>query len=317
MRKTIELAIDRWRGILTSFGVDESFLTGRHGPCPLCGGKDRFHWDNKNGSGSYFCHTCGPGSGIDLLMKYTGMEFKEAADAIDKRIGNIDAEPQNYKPDTQQNKIRLQKIAKELKFITKGDPVELYLNSRGLSGLACNNLKMHPGLTQVCGQVKPLGKFPAMVASIRNREGKVSSFHITYLNQDGTKAEVENQKKILPSFSRLVGGAIRLFEPMEGSICVAEGVETALAASKMFGLPCWSVCNSRLMEGFEVPDGVNSVFVCADNDSNYTGHKSAYTLANKLSLAGYETDVHLPKKAGTDFADEWLEMKTGQIKTTS
>ncbi|MEA3307492.1 MAG: primase-helicase zinc-binding domain-containing protein, partial [Elusimicrobiota bacterium] len=43
----------KWYSILTSLGVPESYLTGKHGACPLCrSGKDRWRWDNKDGRGT-------------------------------------------------------------------------------------------------------------------------------------------------------------------------------------------------------------------------------------------------------------------------
>ena len=52
LNNAAELASGRWHGILTALGVPQEFLTGKHGPCPICGGKDRFRFDNKNGRGT-------------------------------------------------------------------------------------------------------------------------------------------------------------------------------------------------------------------------------------------------------------------------
>lgn len=37
-------AIGRWPDLLTAVGIDTPF-NGKHGPCPACGGKDRFRFD--------------------------------------------------------------------------------------------------------------------------------------------------------------------------------------------------------------------------------------------------------------------------------
>lgn len=50
-------------------------------PCPMCGGKDRFRYTDRSGEGAYVCRGCGGGSGIDLIMKSTGMEFGEVIDS--------------------------------------------------------------------------------------------------------------------------------------------------------------------------------------------------------------------------------------------
>ena len=61
---TIERARGRWREILPLFGIAPHFLVNKHGPCPICGGKDRFRFDDKDGSGSYFCNVCRAGNGV-------------------------------------------------------------------------------------------------------------------------------------------------------------------------------------------------------------------------------------------------------------
>ena len=60
---TIERARHRWREILPQLGIETRFLQNKHGPSPLCGGKDRFRFDDRDGTGSYYCNQCGPALG--------------------------------------------------------------------------------------------------------------------------------------------------------------------------------------------------------------------------------------------------------------
>lgn len=53
MTGTVERARGRWREILPQLGIDTSYLRTRHGPCPLCGGKDRFRWDDNHPTCSF------------------------------------------------------------------------------------------------------------------------------------------------------------------------------------------------------------------------------------------------------------------------
>jgi putative DNA primase/helicase len=46
---TIERARHRWREILPRLGIETRFLVNKHGPCPLCRGKDRFRFDDRDG----------------------------------------------------------------------------------------------------------------------------------------------------------------------------------------------------------------------------------------------------------------------------
>ena len=55
-----EAARGRWPEILASLGgLSDQQLTDDHQPCPLCGGNDRYRFDDKDGSGSWFCNQCG------------------------------------------------------------------------------------------------------------------------------------------------------------------------------------------------------------------------------------------------------------------
>lgn len=59
------------------------------GPCPLCGGRDRFLvWPEQNdGQGSFSCRQCGiSGDVIEWFMRVDGMTFQEAAKAAGRKL---------------------------------------------------------------------------------------------------------------------------------------------------------------------------------------------------------------------------------------
>ena len=95
MQSITDLAQGRWFEILTLVGgIAPTFLQNQHGPCPLCGGKDRWRWDDIDGSGSGFCGQCGGKhqsgggmGGMDVLMRIKGWDFKEAARRVEKHLG--------------------------------------------------------------------------------------------------------------------------------------------------------------------------------------------------------------------------------------
>ena len=80
----------RWPDLLSHFcALSPEQLSDKHQPCPLCGGKDRYRFDDRDGTGSWFCNQCGgrdqmggAGSGMDLLMRFTGWTFNEAVSRI-------------------------------------------------------------------------------------------------------------------------------------------------------------------------------------------------------------------------------------------
>ncbi|HBJ75259.1 MAG TPA: alpha helicase [Syntrophaceae bacterium] len=71
------------------------------GPCPACGGENRFHvWPNQNeGRGSYWCRSCEKaGDNIQFLRDFDGMGFKEACDELG--IDLPDRPAQDARPST-------------------------------------------------------------------------------------------------------------------------------------------------------------------------------------------------------------------------
>jgi putative DNA primase/helicase len=126
--KTIEAAAGKWPGILKHFGLADEYLQNRHGACPLCGGKDRYRFDDKDGTGSYFCSGCGAGYGMDLLTKYTNKDFKDAANEVDQIVGNIHAEAIR----NQKNTERTKNLCKYLIAAKDSPQVMAYLKSRKL-----------------------------------------------------------------------------------------------------------------------------------------------------------------------------------------
>ena len=75
-----------WRQTLENYGCH--LPSGRHhGPCPVCGGKDRFRFDDKEGRGTWFCSQCDPqsGGGLLLLSRFLGKPTIEVANEL---LGN-------------------------------------------------------------------------------------------------------------------------------------------------------------------------------------------------------------------------------------
>jgi len=305
--KTAEAAVGKWYGILTALGVDERYLRNKHMDCPVCGGTDRFRFDDKDGRGTFYCTHCGPGDGMKLAQLFTGLDFPEVAARIDGLVGNIEARsaPQQQQRDP---RILLNRIRRGLQPADGDTPVRRYLERRGVLGDKFPAVKYHPALEYwERGEpgAKPVlvGRFAAMIAPMLGIDGRPITYHITYLTDDGQKAPVPSQKKIMPATAPLEACAIRLYGNHE-RIGIAEGIETALAAHKLFGVPVWSVANSAIMKKFIPPLFVKDVLIFGDNDANYEGQAAAYSLACSLSKRGIQIDVKIPDQVGTDWADE-------------
>lgn len=295
-------AAGKWPSVLNLLGIDSKYFNGKHQDCPICqAGKDRFRWNRSTEYGH--CNHCGALSPVDMAIHWTGKPYKEAAGEIRKVLGvaRVSTTPEYKSDDAEKNQARIERIKSGLKTINGECIASRYLAGRGLKVLPKKDCYFHPAIEYWSGTEKTI--HPAMVSIFRNIEGKGSTFHITYLTPDGKKANVESPKKILPVVLPLSGCAIRLFNPAQGVLAIAEGVETALAVHQLEGLPVWASGNAGQMAALKIPDEVREVWIYGDNDANYVGQKAAYTLANRLINEGKKVFVEIAKEVGGDFLD--------------
>ncbi|ARL91585.1 DUF7146 domain-containing protein [Burkholderia pseudomallei] len=290
-----ELAYGRWPGILATLGIDPKFLSNRHGPCPLCGGRDRWRFDDK-GRGTWYCTHDGAGDGISLLQKLKGWDFKETARQIEAIIGVVPKSTPRHEFTDEQKRQALRKAWKESRPVTKGDPVWTYLNRRTGVEEVSSAIRFHPNL-----RYDATRSFPAMLATVTMPDGKASTMHRTWLDGEGGKAPVDEPKKVMAGTIKT--GAIRLTDTCE-CLGIAEGIETALRASMRFGVPTWAAISAGGLRDWEAPEGVKHVIVFGDNDANFTGQSAAFALGHRLAMSGLIAEVFIPQQTGTDWADE-------------
>lgn len=294
----------RWRGILSAFGIDGKLLTGKHGPCPICGGKDRFRFDDKAGNGTWICSQCGAGSGVDLVMRIEGCDFRTAAPKIEAQIGTA---PFLAGKTTRTDADKLDDMRKFWKRanpvpVTPGDPVDLYLRNRGV---AITAIPSDVRFVAQCRHSESRTSHPAMLALVRDPAGEVRALHRTFLTIDGRKADVDPVRMVMGSLPS--GCAVRLTNtgPIMG---VAEGIETALSASILFGVPTWAALNDNRLAAWSPPEGVREVVVFADNDENFAGQRAAHQLRERLG-SKFSVKIELPTTAGSDWNDELRERR--------
>jgi len=280
----------KWHSILANYGLNDKQLSKKHTSCPICGGKDRFRLTDYKGNGEWICNQCGNGNGIDLIMRLDSIDFKQAIEIVKPLIGHIEPVVIQQVPTV--------KIMANLKALFKSATKEVitpYLVNRGIT--VKPDVWYHPSMIYFNEGNKTFHY--GMLGVVSSAEGEAIAAHRTYLTKDGQKANVPEVKKMTSAIKSISGGAIRLFKH-NGVLGIAEGIETACAATQIFGIPTWAAICANGMEKFIVPEGVTELHIFADNDMNGTGQKAADVLSKRYKDISV---IHVAEKINTDWAD--------------
>ncbi|MFN3946399.1 MAG: toprim domain-containing protein [Allosphingosinicella sp.] len=174
-------------------------------------------------------------------------------------------------------------------------PAAAYLRARGLPA-GDPELRFHP---RTPDGPRPLTRFrPALIAAVRDSAGLVA-VHRTFLGPNAGSGTVLRRAAL----GRLGAGAVRLGGTAR-RLGLAEGVETALSATRLFGLPCWATLGSERFALVALPPGVESLVLFLDNDA---GGRRAEALA-RARFAGLRIEARHPSESGAD----WNDMISGK-----
>jgi putative DNA primase/helicase len=232
------------------------------------------------------------------LKRAKGWDFKTTAKEVDAVLGHVhESDKPKPKFDEKQRVAMLNRLWQSGVPLQAGDPVCQYLSSRDvLPDSAPTCLRYVERCPNPDG-----GQGPAMLARVCDSDGNPLNIHRTFLEI----APGEKRKRAMMPGELPGGCAVRL-SPVHGSrLGVAEGVETALAASRRFGIPVWAALNSTLLGKWVPPQGVEEVVVFGDCDPAYGGQSAAFALAHRLATRlRLNVEVRIPNTVGLDWADK-------------
>lgn len=166
--------------------------------------------------------------------------------------------------------------AKEQPFL--GSPADRYLQSRGIDVRALGRMPGALGWLPQQPHTESGGDWPVLLAGFSDARGRIVSVHRTWLARDGVgKAPVDPERKIWPAFA---GSAARLWRGESGlsiedaakhglreTLVLGEGLEDCLSAA--VARPehrIWAVGALFNLELITLPECIDRVIVCADND---------------------------------------------------
>ena len=228
--------------------------------------------------------------GLLLAKCHAGCTFQAIIEALrhlgfvdtpapQSRAGKIseDASQRTDRTDTNQNAQWAEQLWNESLPIA-GSLAETYLNARGITCDLPDTLRFHAA----CWHGSTRKRLPVMVARIDG--GESFAIHRTYLDSDGSKANVDQAKLMLGSVS---GGAVRLSDD-PGPLVVAEGIETAL--SLRCGLlqekaAVWAALSTSGLKSLRLPDQPHKLIIASDGDD--AGRKAANELAERATALGW------------------------------
>jgi len=189
----------------------------------------------------------------------------------------------------------------------RASPAKAYLESRGILA-ASPALRFHPRTP-----LGPKGRarfLPAMIAAVSLDEGPIA-IHRTFLSTEASgKAAFEKPKRALGALGE---AAVRLFAPVSGKFGLAEGVESAMSAYALTGIPVWATLGNERFGLVSVPESVTELHLFVDHDAG--GELAASRGLAAYAREGRTIHVRKPSSRDTDWNDEltaWLRRKAAR-----
>lgn len=278
-----------WRQTLENYGCH--LPSGRHhGPCPVCGGKDRFRFDDKEGRGTWFCSQCDPqsGGGLLLLSRFLGKPTIEVANEL---LGNAQERSRApvYRSFVSEDQIRkanheqARKGAEALLASSELRP-HPYMSDRGLDGQWLVNGEPIMGRDRSVIQPGELLLVPAYKA-----EGDGSML----VNVQKIKANKEKR----PIYGGDMAAVYHKLDGHQKLIAIAEGYATGVTVNQVTGALTYCAFNTGNLAAVAAwasgqHPGV-PVVLFADNDEHGAGLRYAKDAAAPLGAT-----VALPPELG-------------------
>jgi phage/plasmid primase-like uncharacterized protein len=318
-------------GIGDGFRFFKDVVDTGGGLCNTCGtyhdGFDLIHWL----TGQEFRET------LNQIAEYLRVEPETPGDPNQEkvvpisrltpvRIAEIKALQEKAKAglqaDSQKANENIQRVWRESVSLIDGlpNPLFCYFKYRGVllrkeQMVTGDHIRYHSELPYYDedeeGNLEMIGKYPAIIAAIRDLNGDIITLHRTYLEPSGCKAEVRSARKMMaiPANKKVTGAAIQLGGfPADGVLGVSEGLETAMSIMKVYQIPTWSLVNTTLLENFIPPEGLKTLLIWADKDKKQGGQSAAQALHEALQPTGIDVHILLPQRPVIGKSVDWNDI---------
>jgi hypothetical protein len=269
--------------------------------CPAHGGRSLSIKEGQDGIPLYYCHGAGCSySEIKAAMHDMGLSTGSAAprqDNINLTFGV------RRSPDECERNIGTTVDIYRQSQGAAGTPLLPYIRSRGITLAIPEVLRFHPQAPHRCGWY-----FPAMIALVVGPNGTPYGCHMTFLKGDGSGKYPFPEKSLQRETRGTVGGGSVQLMPYDPSceLCIAEGIESALSAAQLFGLPAWAALSTSGLRALELPIEIRKIAIAIDHDLNGAGQVAALSAYTRWTDEGRKVRLLMPPTPGTDFNDMLL-----------
>jgi len=262
--------------------------------------------------GTWFDHEAGEGGGVlDLIKREIGCTTPAAIEWLQGELGEYvptvqpvsSAEQEREQSNLRDAALRIWRDCKP----AKGTLVQTYLQNRHVGfGAELADIGFHPRCPFGKNEAGEQVYHPCMVALVRSPgDLRPLGIHRTALTMDGLKID---RKMLGPCH----GGVVVLSpHKLDDEIGIAEGIETALSASRLFERPVWATLNAGSMAAFEPLGGVGALTIFADND--VAGEKASQACAQEWVATGAFVEIEMPMRDGWDFNDVLAAFERGEL----
>lgn len=145
--------------------------------------------------------------------------------------------------------------------------------------------------------------------------GDLTGIQTISLNDDGTPVRDENTgRKRKRSYGRIAGNAVRFGwqdSTRIATLGLAEGVETALSAAAMLGIPVWATLGTSNMRRTVIPLATKNLILIGDSDT--AGRAAIIEAAAELARPGLRIQMLEPEEEEKDANDVLLMRKKNGI----
>jgi putative DNA primase/helicase len=185
-----------------------------------------------------------------------------------------------------------------------GSLVDVYLRNRGLTLPAGAPLRY----AQSRWHWPSKSHHPAMVALIETHDWTLVTSHTTFLSHNGRKADIEPQRLFSAGANPAGAGVWFTGLNSKTEIVIAEGIESALAASILYDAgACVATLSTHGMRTLVLPPSMRwPVRIFADNDRAGHGLSAARDLYRRLRSEGRDVVISMADAVGDDANDVLL-----------